>query len=171
MERSLVAFLRERYDSGSYEVWSLELRDAADWASEREIHQARLSLESLGFLIPEIDGVYRIHHTIRNVQLPNDPVPAAARPDASFRPAAAREVKKRSKGVTINAQMLDTITKRPEARQWSIQQWTTHLDCSRSTVHDTLTWKELMKAREAAKQEKLAEQTFTGRDGKRKRRA
>lgn len=92
-----------------------------------------------------------------------------APPDAPSSPApSGAKVEQRGRAAPINARMLDTLMKRPESRAWSIQKWTTHLDCSRAAVHGTLAWRELMKARNAAGQAKLDQQTFPGRDGKRK---
>lgn len=45
--------------------------------------------------------------------------------------------------ISVNARMLDTMSKNPESRGWSIRQWAEHLRCVISTVQKTPAWKSL----------------------------
>ncbi|QDV18561.1 hypothetical protein Pan153_32200 [Gimesia panareensis] len=44
----------------------------------------------------------------------------------------------------INALMLETLQKKPEAMGWTIKKWTHHLNCAGSTVHATETWQKIL---------------------------
>ena len=71
---------------------------------------------------------------------------------------------------TINARMIDTLGKRPEAKDWSVTQWQEHLGgkTGRATIHGTNTWKELEKMRTAAKATRLDRDSFRDDHGRRK---
>jgi hypothetical protein len=56
----------------------------------------------------------------------------ANRSDSDRRPAA-----------TVNMRMFDALLKNPDCRNWSAQQWATHLGCAKSTVAETDAWKSL----------------------------
>lgn len=49
---------------------------------------------------------------------------------------------KQGKGKHVNEQMLGMLQKRPESANWSARQWAEVLDCSKSTIAETTTWKE-----------------------------
>ena len=44
---------------------------------------------------------------------------------------------------TVNARMMDLMTKNPEARGWTCNQWASELKCGTSTVGEARAWKEL----------------------------
>lgn len=45
--------------------------------------------------------------------------------------------------VSVNARMLDVISKNLDSRGWSVRQWASHLGCAVSTVHKQPAWKSL----------------------------
>lgn len=55
---------------------------------------------------------------------------------------------------TINARMLETLQKNPDARGWTVRKWTEYLKCSRAGVHDTETWRQLSALRELERVER-----------------
>ena len=63
---------------------------------------------------------------------------------------------KKSKGKNIDARMLKALADNREAFGWSARQWAQHFDCAESTVKETKTWKEHLKACRA---EQAAEHT------------
>jgi hypothetical protein len=69
---------------------------------------------------------------------------------------------------TINMRMLDALTKTPECRNWSAQQWATHLGCAKSTVAETDAWKSLKAVKGGIALERLAESA--GRQSRRRNR-
>lgn len=72
---------------------------------------------------------------------------AATKPPAAANSARSNTVagssKKKSKGKNINAQMLAKIQDDPEAIYWSTDTWAQVLDCAKSSVCDTDTWKNI----------------------------
>ena len=81
-------------------------------------------------------------------------------------PAKADEAdggkKKKQKRATINMRMMEVLQENREAMGWSSVKWAKHLECSRSTITETATWKNLEKARYDLKAQRMA-------DGKRRR--
>jgi hypothetical protein len=53
-------------------------------------------------------------------------------------------VDKANRRPNVNTRMIDTLSKEPESKDWSIRQWAERLECRVSTVHDTPTWTRLM---------------------------
>lgn len=58
---------------------------------------------------------------------------------------------------SVNARMLETIQKNPEAMGWTTTQWAKHLHCAKSTVADTKTWKDLAMGRDRARAERATD--------------
>lgn len=87
----------------------------------------------------------------------------------NVKPAAPTDDGKPKKA-TINARMIDALSKRPEAKDWTVTQWQEHLGGrpGRATIHGTKTWKELEKMRTAAKTTRLDHDSFRDDHGKRK---
>ena len=80
----------------------------------------------------------------------NPPPNFSAQPDGSIL-KAMENVSQTVKRATVNAKMIDTLQKKPEAKGWSITQWVTYLECARSTVHGSAMCKELEKTKLEAK--------------------
>ncbi len=57
---------------------------------------------------------------------------------------------------TANARMIDTLSKTPESKEWSAQQFADHLGLSKGTVGGTPAWKSLMAARAGEKADRIA---------------
>jgi hypothetical protein len=76
-----------------------------------------------------------------------------ANPNAA--PQTAAEPVSRPVKTTVNARMIETLQKRPEANGWSAQQWAVHLGCAKSTVAGTSTWDALKVTKASAKIERL----------------
>ena len=56
----------------------------------------------------------------------------------------------------INARMIDTLQKQPEAKDWTIEQWMQHLGCkSKASVAKTKCWETIMGARAVRKVQRL----------------
>lgn len=71
---------------------------------------------------------------------------------------------------SVNARMIDVLTKRPESQSWSITSWVKHLKCARATVHATKAWKQIQKMREDAGVERIERGTFRDQSGNRRNR-
>jgi hypothetical protein len=56
---------------------------------------------------------------------------------------------------SVNARMIDTLTKKPESRDWTARQWGEHLGCGKSTVADQPAWKGLEAARQGVSYERM----------------
>jgi len=56
---------------------------------------------------------------------------------------------------TVNERMAGTIMENPEAMGWNSTQWSKHLQCAKSTVVETATWKNLESARQQTKAEEM----------------
>jgi hypothetical protein len=56
------------------------------------------------------------------------------------------KVGKKSKGKNIDARMLKVLAENRRAFGWTAAQWAQHLDCAESTVKETKTWTEYLKA-------------------------
>ena len=56
---------------------------------------------------------------------------------------------------TVNERMVGTIMEIPEAMGWNSPQWAKHLQCGKSSVVETATWKRLESARLQAKAERM----------------
>jgi hypothetical protein len=71
--------------------------------------------------------------------------------------------------VSVNAQMLDTIQRRPESKDWSVRQWQTHLPGhpSPATIHGAPAWKTLMALRKGEGADLHDSQTCRDQSGKR----
>ena len=57
------------------------------------------------------------------------------------RPAPDQGQKKKSKPATVNQRMAVAVQSHPDRIQWTARQWAEHLDCSKTAVTDTDTWK------------------------------
>lgn len=55
--------------------------------------------------------------------------------------------KENAQRLTTNARMIELIQKNPDAQDYSASQWANALDVAKSTIHDTKTWKDLMRVR------------------------
>jgi len=71
---------------------------------------------------------------------------------------------------SVNARMLDTITRQPESASWSITEWTTHLKCARATVQATKAWREILEIRKGTAVARSERDSFKDRTGKRQSR-
>jgi len=72
----------------------------------------------------------------------------------------------REKKPSVNARMMDLISKQPECHTWSAQQFANVLGCSKSTISETKAWASLKVYREMARQDRAAEkQTAWQRKG------
>jgi hypothetical protein len=57
---------------------------------------------------------------------------------------------------SINARMIDTLQKQPEAKDWTVEQWMQHLGCkSKASVAKTKCWETIMGARAVRKVQRL----------------
>jgi hypothetical protein len=59
------------------------------------------------------------------------------------------ENKGNSKRKHVEARMLKEIVENPDSQGWSARHWAGHLNCAESTVKETKTWKETLKATKA----------------------
>ena len=93
------------------------------------------------------------------------PITGVTKPEASQSSTTGK-----SKRPTVNARMIDTLCKRPEAKDWTVTQWREHLGgkTGRATIHGTNTWKELEKMRTATKTTRLDRDSSRGDHGRRK---
>lgn len=69
-------------------------------------------------------------------------------PDATTTHAAAPILDSDTPKKTVNQRMMETIEKNPESKAWSASQWALHLDCAKSTVGETPTFRTLGELRE-----------------------
>jgi len=77
--------------------------------------------------------------------------PAAALPIQAASPASTTRDKTRK--MTANEKMAAVLASHPEAREWTIQQWSVHIRRSGSTICETTIWKGLQATRERMKLE------------------
>lgn len=62
----------------------------------------------------------------------------------------------------VNGQMLDKIQNDPECRGWTSGRWAKELKCSKPSVVDTPTWRQLMLDREKLKAERARDRRGRG---------
>src|SRR5205085_4133895 len=55
---------------------------------------------------------------------------------------------------TINARMLDTLSRVPESKNWSKARWAEHLDCSLTGIQTAPVWDKVMQDREESKRQR-----------------
>jgi len=81
-----------------------------------------------------------------------EPEAATPSPDIPAGEATAKGKRKAS----INARMIDTLQKQPEAKDWTIEQCMKHLGCkSKASVDKTKCWETIMGARAVRKVQRL----------------
>ena len=69
---------------------------------------------------------------------------------------AGESTAKGKRKASINARMIDTLQKQPEAKDWTIEQWMQHLGCkSKASVAKTKCWETIMGARAVRKVQRL----------------
>lgn len=69
-------------------------------------------------------------------------------------PVATVEASK-GRGKNVNARMLETILHEPESMGWSAAKWAKHMQCSKGTIGETTTWKDLEMRRERDRAERM----------------
>jgi hypothetical protein len=57
--------------------------------------------------------------------------------------------------LSVNARMLDTLTKKPESKEWTTRQWGEYLGYGKSTIADQPVWKGLEAARQGVSYERM----------------
>jgi hypothetical protein len=101
-------------------------------------------------------AVARIVRLLEQVKLDASPKrpPADDRPQGDGKPAA-EQARGKGKKATVAARMIDLVRK-PATHTWTAREFATRLSCSPGAVVATAAWKELMVAREMARQKRSA---------------
>ncbi|MCX7424376.1 MAG: hypothetical protein NTW96_01860 [Planctomycetia bacterium] len=81
-------------------------------------------------------------------------VAAEAKQDGDEGTVTGRREGSPAKKATVNARMMDLISKLPECHAWSVRQFANRLECSKSTVSEQPAWSTLKVYREMARQKR-----------------
>lgn len=120
-----------------------------------------------------VESVHQLNDVLSRLMRRVPAFDIAEKPEAPSTATPAKtegDAKPKKKEPTVNARMIDTLGKRPEAKDWTVTQWQAHLGgrTGRATIHGTKTWQELEKMRTAAKTTRLDRDSFRDDHGKRK---